>query len=440
MTAEVAVLNRQAVALAADSSVTVGGDKTFFSANKIFTLSKYYPVGIMVYGHAQLMGVPWETLIKVCRNEIGAKRFDTLESYATDFLDFIKNFKLLFASEQQEAFVQDILNGYYWNEIKHDIDRESASLIAKAGRISDSEMTDISSAVIQVHSDTWDGAEALASVPESHADDIVERYDGIIERAIKDAFEELKLSSKTLEQLRKIGGNLFSKAIFPAGASGVAIAGFGGSEAFPSIRRMKILGIANDRLIYAERGVSQISHDQSAFIVPFAQQDMVYLFMEGIDEGLKQFMETDLANAFSQYRKDVLKNIGKKNSEQRQAFSKALEEEADKLLRRYRKRVAAYRRMYLVDPIIEIAATLPKDELAAMAESLVSLTLFKRRVTSERETVGGPIDVALISKGDGFVWVKRKHYFPHELNPQFLLNYYKRGPYEEPQDKKQKSV
>jgi hypothetical protein len=26
-------------------------------------------------------------------------------------------------------------------------------------------------------------------------------------------------------------------------------------------------------------------------------------------------------------------------------------------------------------------------------------------------------------KGDGFVWIKRKHYFPPELNHQFFANY-----------------
>ena len=68
---------------------------------------------------------------------------------------------------------------------------------------------------------------------------------------------------------------------------------------------------------------------------------------------------------------------------------------------------------------------LPKDELAAMAESLINLTSFKRKVSMEEETVGGPIDVAVISKGDGFIWIKRKHYFDRELNQQFFANYYK---------------
>jgi hypothetical protein len=41
------------------------------------------------------------------------------------------------------------------------------------------------------------------------------------------------------------------------------------------------------------------------------------------------------------------------------------------------------------------------------------------------ENVGGPIDVAVISAGDGFIWIKRKHYFEAERNPHFLANYYR---------------
>ena len=67
-----------------------------------------------------------------------------------------------------------------------------------------------------------------------------------------------------------------------------------------------------------------------------------------------------------------------------------------------------------------------------MAEALVSLTSFKRRVSADAETVGGPIDVALISKGDGFIWIKRKHYFKPELNYTFFQNYFKeKGEYDD---------
>ena len=75
-------------------------------------------------------------------------------------------------------------------------------------------------------------------------------------------------------------------------------------------------------------------------------------------------------------------------------------------------------------PIIEMLGHLQKDELAEMAESLVNLTAFKRKMSKEMESVGGPIDVAVISKGDGFIWVKRKHYFKPELNQAFFNNYF----------------
>jgi hypothetical protein len=47
MTAEIAVLNRNAVAMAADSAVTLQlpeGNKIYLT-NKLFALSKYEPVG-----------------------------------------------------------------------------------------------------------------------------------------------------------------------------------------------------------------------------------------------------------------------------------------------------------------------------------------------------------------------------------------------------------
>ena len=49
MTAVVGILNKQAVAIAADSAVTVtgaNGRKIFNRANKVFALSKLHPSGI----------------------------------------------------------------------------------------------------------------------------------------------------------------------------------------------------------------------------------------------------------------------------------------------------------------------------------------------------------------------------------------------------------
>ena len=52
MTAVIGILNKNGMTMAADSAVTVTGGnskKIYNTANKIFTLSKFHPVGIMIY-------------------------------------------------------------------------------------------------------------------------------------------------------------------------------------------------------------------------------------------------------------------------------------------------------------------------------------------------------------------------------------------------------
>ena len=57
MTVEIGILNKQGIALAADSAVTIGNRQKFYNtANKLFALSKYNPVGIMVYSNSDFMG------------------------------------------------------------------------------------------------------------------------------------------------------------------------------------------------------------------------------------------------------------------------------------------------------------------------------------------------------------------------------------------------
>ena len=60
-------------------------------------------------------------------------------------------------------------------------------------------------------------------------------------------------------------------------------------------------------------------------------------------------------------------------------------------------------------PFMGAVSALRRQDLAKMAEALVALTAFLMRMTADQnETVTEPIDVALLSKGDGFIWIKHK--------------------------------
>ena len=73
------------------------------------------------------------------------------------------------------------------------------------------------------------------------------------------------------------------------------------------------------------------------------------------------------------------------------------------------------------DPVEGAVSFMSKAEMAQMAESLINITSLRRHVSVYGdESVGGPVDVAVISRGEGLIWIKRKHYFDIALNPQFI--------------------
>ena len=64
------------------------------------------------------------------------------------------------------------------------------------------------------------------------------------------------------------------------------------------------------------------------------------------------------------------------------------------------------------DRIVDAVNYFNIEDMVNMAESLVSVTNLQRHISSSEESVGGPIDVAVITRSEGFIWVKHKHWMP----------------------------
>ena len=67
-------------------------------------------------------------------------------------------------------------------------------------------------------------------------------------------------------------------------------------------------------------------------------------------------------------------------------------------------------------PVIQDA--MPFQDALDLGEFLVDATIKMTRFLPGAPTVGGPIEVAGITKHEGFKWVRRKHYYPASLNPK----------------------
>lgn len=122
--------------------------------------------------------------------------------------------------------------------------------------------------------------------------------------------------------------------------------------------------------------------------------------------------------------KDKLQSIIKKLENEYPGVSKDISRNFTNILDEFISEASNYAKKEYVQPFVNSIINLNIEDLADFAESLIKLTAIKRKISPDQPTVGGPIDVMVISKGDGIIWIKRKHYFNPDLNLHFFENYY----------------
>ena len=295
MTAGIALLNKNAAVLAADSAVTTVDDsgrrEKIYSADKLFPLRPSEPISVMVYNVADFDGIPWETFIKTYAKLESRKVQGTVMAVAMDFLSYLND---------------------------------------------------------------W----ACVGKP---------------------------------EEVEGMEGELYS---------GVVFAGFGEEQMLPALVELRVEKV-DHKLNYQVRAEKEIGSrgSRNSLVRPFAQTEMVHRFMDGIDNSLREWVVSKVEEQLTSLVRDrpSVAELGR---------------DVDDLVRmhtsEYEDRLQDHIAEHYSNPIKEMVRVLPKDELAHMAEFLVGLTSLKRRVSTDMETVGGPVDVAIVSKGDGFAWYTRE--------------------------------
>jgi hypothetical protein len=178
-----------------------------------------------------------------------------------------------------------------------------------------------------------------------------------------------------------------------------------------------------------------VGTSKSVVIIPFAQRNEVATFIEGVSPALSNVMSETFRDIFGdkgmlpkQLFDEIASKLGllqDEHGELRASLGRICQGAYKTAVSRFREES----RKKHSKPIIETTAVLNKEELAQMAETLINLESFRKQVVFGEETVGGPIDVAVITKGDGLIWIKRKRYFQPELNHHFFRNYFRNYPH-----------
>jgi len=411
-------MNRHGIVLAADSATTVTEwvdgkyqERYFKGANKILLLSHHKPVALMTYGSADLQGLPWETITKEFANTLRQKSFNQTFEYANELFDFIASCITFYSDQQRkEQFIDQIRRVSFDIAFKilHDDTVKLASDVDTKKAAADS--------LLEGYEAVLESAELPPIFSSEDVAASLAAHDGLLLKLTEEIVGGLGL--KGVVDVRRIC-HLSVKSLYKhydqyMDNTGLVIAGFGDHEYFPSICEYTCYGFVLSRLVFVENARSAVTSENSAFIKAFAKSDMVDTFERGVGF-------------------DVYASVNKETKECLRAFAQAIKAklgvsdipDLEQLIEEFRQQHsdawlnAAFKAHSR--PLWRVISYLPVSDMAQLAETLVSLQSLKERVTAPSESVSGPIDVAVVTRGDGVVWIKRKHYFEGELNPRYFM-------------------
>lgn len=422
MTCEVSVMNKYAVVIAADSAVTTtsgnGSERYSKGGNKIFQLSRFEPVGVMIYGTATLDGVPWEIIIKNFRDKLGSTKHGSLHGYAAAFFEFVQRAEFFFPQSDLDFKLLERTLRIALDLIKWA--REAYPEIDDAGKS------------LQERQVAWQNYAGSISA------ELAQRpmHAGVTDGAMSDVIVEVRgklenygpflqyLSAEGLTNVVAIDGlaELACTYLFKCYDSvlpqtGIVFSGFGDDQYFPVVIKFEVHGFLKNDFLYSkdDNNSCEISHNEPSGIFQFAMTSSIDTFTTGV--GLDTYSEVQ--RAYQQSAKDLVMSVlqGQNINALPADFDQTLAASATAFSDDWLNKMMAVH----YHPMKRVIASLPIQEMVHLAETLIVLQSLKERITTHSESVGGPVDIAVITKSEGLVWIKRKHYFDADRNVPYMM-------------------
>jgi hypothetical protein len=367
----------------------------------------------MIYENINLHSVPWEVLAKEFRAEIKGMACASPRAYATAFFDFLRAGRWLFPEAvlddhtRTQAFFAAL--SILWNTDgrgQENANVNRAERMAQIRQRFEARRTDLHARPLpqQFSQQEWE------AVLERHTGNVAETITGFIrDLEVPTDIPAPELATLGLEAVVKTYQSALKNFM-----TGLVIAGYGEREAFPSFCEFKCYGFIAGRLLIDNGATAEIDHNTPAAVKAFAQTSMVDTFEMGVSFDIFASARRHFQSAAEDLRRRIAEATGVEavlNTDDQ--LRAALEGLTNRWLEEARQTHRA--------PLHQVIGSLPVNEMADLAETLISLQSLKEKVTKPSESVGGPVDVAVISRSDGLIWVKRKHYFDAEMNPRYFM-------------------
>jgi hypothetical protein len=195
------------------------------------------------------------------------------------------------------------------------------------------------------------------------------------------------------------------KDLFLEDVTGLVFSGFGSDDRYPSVATCYLSAIVGG---IAKRGgaiVDTIDADVRSRIRVFADSEVTNAFIRGIDFNLERRVYGGFRMLMHGLVDQVVEAMPQSDAAVREGVRGRFQRDfVPRYFEAFHKMVADYQQQAFINPILRVLEIAARNELAETARDLVNLNIFKKRITAQKQTVGGAIDVAVISREGGFQW------------------------------------
>ncbi|MDR3528203.1 MAG: hypothetical protein P4L57_13090 [Rhizomicrobium sp.] len=410
MTSEIAVMNQRAVALAADSAVTlIDGGKIIVrnDQKKLFNLGEGVPVGVMFFGMAEIMGHPWDVLLEHYRKSAGAGALPHLSDHAESFLTALDGLESFFPPARQKDEYRRL-----FASVLRFVFRLAHYLYELGVQGPDEEL--LCQAISLVHERYHSHSDGrprrdLPCFPPGFASRVKRDYGDTADEIIAYSFSAFSLTQPARDQLKEIAVLCVVKDLFLEDVTGLVFAGFGADDHYPTVRTYHVSAVIGGfvkRALADE--ISIDAHNHSAIGV-YAESEATYAFLRGIELGLEAEIYGRTEALASDLVDGVVDSCTGVDPVQREAIRRQFQSETvPQAMAQWHEDIGGFQQEAYINPMLAVLEIANRQELAETAQDLVALNILKKRLTAQNQTVGGAIDVAIISRDSGFTWWKRQ--------------------------------
>ncbi|WP_019959734.1 hypothetical protein [Woodsholea maritima] len=411
MTSEVMIMNRQAIALAADSAVTYGGGTdsvVTLEAEKILTLSP--TIALMVYSRGDVLGRSWSQIAHAFRKEYGDQDYASVEECAATFFAFIDNNRRLFPEDDEREEFEDLLRAAFSTVLDY---AKGLRNYPHSPYASDESAFEAALDMYRRMLALDEGGEVrdtLAVFEDFTQEDFNGLYGALIDALIIEALGIYGEDEAVRAKLYDFAYMLMVKPAFLETYAGLVFAGFGQDDIFPVYSHYYASILVN--------GVMKRGHDEtihvavddgpSAFVRTFAQADMTHAFLRGVHPTMFDLMISLNMRANEIAAEVALTEAGLSRDQVVEVMGRMQDHVLPELSMEFIRVSQAVSQEEFIDPFIKVVSASGKRQIAETAKSLVDLNILKTNLHMVQTGVGGDVDVVMISRTHGVEWFAQK--------------------------------